>query len=663
MSRVQIPFGSWPSEIEAAGIASGTLRFSQPTMDGRELYWLEGRPAEAGRQVLMRAPLCASGAPADTATAVTQDGVSVRTRVHEYGGGDYIVRVGQIYYVDFADQRIYVTRDGRSAPLSKPGSCYADFALSRDGRWLVAVEERPREDAEPESRLVAFPVPAVERAVEPVQPQVVAAGHDFFSSPRFSPDGRQLAYTAWDHPDMPWDHTRLFLLPWGSHGPAGLARQVSTGGERESIVQPSFSPSGLLSFVSDCSGWWNLYQLHASGPQAICPRSAEFAGPPWVFGLSSYGFESDGRILCAYGRGGSQRLARLDVEARRLDDLALPYSSVDGLRVEGRHGCFIGAAVDHSAVVVVLDLKDDSWREVACSRTLDLATECFSRPETIEFPSVDGRRAYAFFYAPSNPVAQGPAGQAPPLLVKSHGGPTAAASSALDLRIQYWTSRGIAVVDVDYGGSTGYGRAYRDGLRGQWGVVDVEDCAHAALYLAREGRVDGERLSISGSSAGGYTTLCALTYHDVFQAGASHYGIGDLEALVRDTHKFESHYLEGLVGPYPARRDLYLARSPIHATERLSCPVIFFQGLEDRVVPPSQAEAMAAALAARGISHAYVPFAGEQHGFRRAESIRTALDGELYFYSRVFGFEVDSCPEAVVITGGTLGERGDARLC
>jgi dipeptidyl aminopeptidase/acylaminoacyl peptidase len=421
------------------------------------------------------------------------------------------------------------------------------------------------------------------------------------------------------------------------------------GGEGESIFQPAFSPGGELAFVSDRSGWWNLHLLTESGPRSISERSAEFAGPQWVFGLSSYAFVSNDEILCTYASGGGSRLARLEVSGGRLDDYRLPYTSFGGIRVEGGQACFVGAAPDRPSCVACMDLAEGSVHEVAIGSSLDLDSALFSRPEPIEFASEGGRRAHAYYYAPRSAAFVGEAGTRPPLLVKSHGGPTSAASSALDLRIQYWISRGFALIDVDYGGSTGYGRTYRELLRGQWGVVDVEDCIAAALAVADEGRVDRDRLAISGGSAGGYTTLCALTFHDTFHAGASHYGIGDLEALARDTHKFESRYTDGLVGPYPEEQALYRERSPIHFADRLSCPVIFFQGLEDRIVPPSQAEAMVAVLASRGIRHAYVPFEGEQHGFRSAPNICTALEGELYFYSEIFGFEVEERPAAVRI--------------
>jgi dipeptidyl aminopeptidase/acylaminoacyl peptidase len=447
---------------------------------------------------------------------------------------------------------------------------------------------------------------------------------------------------------MPWDGTTLYLQQWGSAGPAGAPRAVA-GGERESIVQPAFSPSGVLTFVSDRSGWWNLHQLHDAGIAALCECAEEFAGPQWVFGLSSYAFIDAETLLCLHGRGSRTRLGRLDTRSGALTDLALDYSQLGGLRVEGRWACFVGASSLRVPAVAALDLETNVVREVAVGSSLVLDPSNFSAPEEIEFASADGRTAFAYYYPPHNPGAVAARGERPPLLVKSHGGPTSATSSALDLKIQYWVSRGIAVVDVDYAGSTGYGRAYRDLLRGAWGVLDVEDCAHAALQLVADGRADGSRLAISGGSAGGYTTLCALTFTDTFAAGASHYGIGDLEALVGDTHKFEARYMDGLIGPYPEAKARYIERSPIHFPERLSCPVIFFQGLEDKIVPPNQAEAMVAALAARRIRHAYVPFEGEQHGFRKAENIATSLDGELYFYSQVFGFDVGPAPPGVKI--------------
>ena len=640
------PYGSWPTELSAERILAGALRLGSPQIDRGWIYWLEGRPAEGGRQAIVRARPGAE--PAD----VSAPDVNVRTLVHEYGGGDFRVRDGRLVHADMNDQRVWLLSlegDGADGPrlIAEGGPWYADFAFSTDGRWLAAVEERAVAGREPENRIVAFDLEAGEGA-----PLVLAEGHDFVSTPRFSPGGTRLVYLAWEHPHMPWDGTRLFDLPFAESGPAGAAREVA-GGDDESIFQPGFSPDGVLTYVTDRSGWWNLARERDDGGfDSPHPAEAEFGKPQWVFGMSTWAYAGDRTILCSVGQGGFDRVCRLELDTGKLADLGLPYTHAVGLAVEGETACFVAGAPDRATAICRLDLASGDVDEIRASMDVSLPPGSISVPEAIEFETTGGRTAHAFFYPPCNPRFEGPEDEKPPLLVKSHGGPTSATAPVLDLRVQYWTSRGFAVVDVNYGGSTGYGRAYRERLHEAWGVVDVDDCVNAALYLAGAGRVDRDRLAISGGSAGGYTTLCALTFHDVFGAGASHYGIGDLEALARDTHKFESRYLDGLIGPYPECVERYRERSPIHHTERLSCPVAFFQGLEDRVVPPNQAEAMVAALAARGLPHAYVPFEGEQHGFRRAENIRTALEGELYFYGRIFGFETDVAPEGVVVREG-----------
>jgi len=633
------PYGSWDSPLGADRVARAGRRLSQPRLDQGAIYWLEGRPSEGGRQVVVRVR---DGCGRED---VTPESANVRTLVHEYGGGDFLIQGGELVYVDLDQPGIqWLGPTGRRALRGTlPHARYADFDLSPGGRWLLAVEEEHREEREAENRIVALDLEAGVR-------RVVTAGHDFVSTPRFSPGGDRIAYLAWEHPNMPWDGTTLFVAPFGGGGEVGTPRRVA-GGRDESIFQPSFSPGGRLTFVSDRSGWWNLYQERESGSVALCSRQAEFGLPQWVFGMSTYGFVNEEAILCIYQENGTGQLARLELGAQRLVDLGVPYTSFGGLDVGGRRACFIGESATMPAAICGLDLETNRVEELCRSFEIDFDPGLLSLPEAVEFPSDGGRTAHAFLYRPSHPEQRAPAGERPPLIVKSHGGPTSAASSALKLGTQYWTSRGFAVADVNYGGSTGYGRAYRELLRGAWGVVDVDDCSHAALFAATQGIADPERLAVSGGSAGGYTTLCALTFRDLFGAGASHYGVGDLEALARDTHKFESRYLDSLVGPYPERRDLYLQRSPIHHTARLSCPVIFFQGLEDRIVPPSQAEEMVAALAARGIAHAYVPFEGEQHGFRRAENIQTALEGELFFYAHVFGFSVDVRPREVRIVG------------
>jgi dipeptidyl aminopeptidase/acylaminoacyl peptidase len=418
----------------------------------------------------------------------------------------------------------------------------------------------------------------------------------------------------------------------------------------ESIFQPEWSPDGELYFVSDRNGWWNLYRINSGGlVEIVCEMEAEFGVPQWVFGLSTYAFESAERIVCSYIENAVSRLALIDTRTKQFEPIDCPYTDVRFVRAAPGMAVMRAGSSSEAAAIVKFDFQKRTFEVVRRSSSLEIDAAYLSTPLAVGFPTEDGLTAYGFYYAPKNPDYRAPDGERPPLLVESHGGPTSSAATAMTLGIQYWTSRGIAVLDVNYGGSTGFGRAYRERLKGKWGIVDVDDCANGARYLVAQGEVDGDRLMITGGSAGGYTTLCALTFRDTFSAGASHYGVSDAEALAKETHKFESRYLDGFMGPYPEKRDVYVARSPINFTERLSCPVIFFQGLEDKVVPPNQAETMVEALRAKGIPVAYLPFEGEQHGFRQAKNIKRALDGELYFYSRVFGFELAEPVEPVHI--------------
>ncbi len=630
-------YGSWKSPITAALIASSTVGLGQIALDGDDVYWIEQRPSEGGRSVIVRRD------PRGRVTDVIPAPFNARTRVHEYGGGAFTVADGVVYFSHFADHRLYRVAPGAPPRALTPAGPfhYADGIVDRRRRRMVWVrEDHSVPDEEPVNTLVA--VGAETDGV----PQVLVSGRDFYASPRLSPDGRRLAWLCWSHPNMPWDGTELWVGELSADGRVPHP-QLVVGGPEESIFQPEWSPDGTLYFVSDRTGWWNLYRWRDGAAEPLCPRAAEFGLPQWVFGMSTYAFVAAKRLVCSYGEHGVWRLATLDTTTRRLDPVVVPFSDIDQLRAAGGRVVFHGAAPSAARALVALDPATGRVEVLRRSSETAIDAGYLSAPEAIEFPAAKGQTAHAFFYRPHNRDYQAPASERPPLLVVSHGGPTASSSSALKLGIQFWTSRGIAVVDVNYGGSTGYGRAYRERLNGQWGIVDVDDCVGAARFLVARGDADGDRLIIRGGSAGGYTTLCALTFRDVFKAGASYYGIGDLEALAQDTHKFESRYEERLVGPYPERADLYRARSPIHFTERLSCPVIFFQGLEDKVVPPNQAEAMVAALRAKNLPVAYVAFAGEQHGFRKAETIKRALEAELHFYSRVFGFDVTEGGEPV----------------
>ncbi len=469
--------------------------------------------------------------------------------------------------------------------------------------------------------------------------RVLAAGHDFYASPRLSPDGARLAWLAWRHPNMPWDGVELWVAQVAVDG-ALVDAHIIAGGPTESIFQPEWSPDGVLHFVSDRTGWWNLYRWRAGQVEALCPRAAEFGRPQWVFGMSTYGFLSARELVCTFFQGGKWHLAVLDLVTLVLEEIATPYTELAGLRVAGGRALLWAGSPTEPASLVLLDLAERQFAVLRCSSGLAVDPGYLSIPQEIQFPTQEGLPVYAYYYPPRNRDFVGPAGEKPPLLVLSHGGPTGAASAILDLDIQFWTSRGFAVVDVNYGGSTGYGRAFRERLAGNWGIVDVDDCVGAALYLAGRGDVDPGRLAIRGGSAGGYTTLSALAFRDVFKAGASHYGVSDLETLATDTHKFESRYLDGLVGPYPARRDLYIERSPIHHTDGLNCALILFQGLDDKVVPPEQSRAMYEAVRAKGLPVAYLAYEGEGHGFRQAANIVRTLEAELYFYSKVFRFDL-----------------------
>lgn len=639
------PYGSWKSPITSDAIVAATVGLGQIALDGNDVYWTELRPGEGGRSVIVRRTAD------DHIADVNPAPLNARTRVHEYGGGAFTVSESAAYFSNFADQRIYwQSAEATLQPLTLEAALrYADASVDRQRKRLICV----REDHRPTNREAINTIVSID-AVNGGEGEVLVSGNDFYSSPRLSPDGKHLAWLAWNHPNMPWDRTELLVAEVYDDGALGQVKHIADG-PTESIFQPQWSPDGILHFVSDRTGWWNLYRWKDGRVEPLYPLDAEFGRPQWVFGMSTYAFVSPTQIVCAYGRNGIWRLAQLDAEARQLTEIPTPYTEISEVRATAQQVVFVGGSATEPASIVRLDLASRQLTTLRRSSTLSVDSAFLSVPQAIEFPTENGLKAHALFYPPRNRDYVAPSDERPPLLVKSHGGPTAAATTLFNASIQYWTSRGIAVLDVNYGGSSGYGRAYRDRLKGQWGVVDVDDCVNGARDLVERGLVDGKRLAITGGSAGGYTTLCALTFRDVFKAGASHYGIGDLEALAHDTHKFESRYEESLVGPYPAQRERYRARSPIHFTDRLSCPVIFFQGLEDKIVPPNQAEMMVAALKTKGLPVAYVPFAGEQHGFRRAENIKRALDGELYFYSRVFGFALAEPVEPVVIEN--LSER------
>ncbi|HEX5320426.1 MAG TPA: prolyl oligopeptidase family serine peptidase [Stellaceae bacterium] len=615
-----LPYGAWRSPITSDLIVAGSIGLSAVQLDGDDTYWIESRPAEGGRNVLVR-----------NGTDVTPAPYNTRTRVHEYGGGSVTVDRGVAYFTNFTDQRLYRAAPGAAPEPVTPeggGLRHADGAIDRTRNRWIGIREEHAAGGRVDNLVVAVELDRVNAG------RVLAQGCDFYAAPRLSPDGKRLAFVSWNHPNMPWVGTELWVADITEDGGLASARRVA-GGDRESVAQPLWSPDGVLHFISDRSGWWNLYRFDGETARPICPRAAEFAGAQWVLGQASYAFLGADRLICTFDDGGRSVLARLEISSGRLTPLSLPFAAFGSIQARnGRIVCLAGSATGPGAVVSI-DSETGAYDILRRSSDTSEWERYFSVAQHVEFPTANGETAHANFYPPANPDHAAPAGERPPLVVKCHGGPTSSASSTLSLGIQYWTSRGIAVADIDYRGSTGYGRAYRDRLEGAWGVVDVEDCIAAARHAAAAGLADPQRAVITGGSAGGYTVLAALAGSDVFKGGASYYGVSDVAALARDTHKFESRYLDWLIGPYPREAELYRQRSPLTHAANIRSPVIFFQGADDKVVPPNQTEMMVDALKKQGIPVGYLLFSGEAHGFRRGENVKRSLDAELYFYAEL----------------------------
>ena len=639
-----VPYGSWESPISAELVAESGTSLSSAWLEDGVAWFLEGRPAEGGRVVLLRA------APGEEPADFTPEGFNVRTAAHEYGGGAYCIHRGTAFFSNFADQRLYRLDTGE-APVALTREVegkrhrYADGRTTRDGSLWIGVRERHEGErpADVVNELVALPTDGS------AEPTVIASGRDFYFGPRISPDGTKLCFLAWDLPWMPWDGCELFVADLAADGTLGDPEHVAGEEGRESIWQPEWSPAGDLVFASDRSGWWNLERVKGGERAVLRAAEAEFGYPAWVFGMRSYGFLGDGRIFCCYESEGRTSYAVLDPESGALDDLELPYDSAGAVTVAvaGSTAVFNAGSATIPSQVVRLDLDTGSYDVLRSSAQVPVDTAFFSVPRAIEYPTEDGLTAHALYYPPTNPDYKPPEGELPPLIVDVHGGPTASASPLFSLSTQFWTSRGFALVDVNYGGSTGYGREYRERLNGQWGVVDLQDSVNAALYLVAQGEADRSKLLIRGGSAGGYTVICALTFTDEFAAGASYFGLADLEPFATgDTHKFESRYEHTLVGPYPEQADLYRERSPVHVADRIKTPMLVLQGADDKIVPVSQAKLIVSALQANRVPHAYLLFEGEGHGFRQSESIVRALQAELSFYAQVLGLDLgDSVPE------------------
>jgi len=636
-------YGAWASPLSAMALATASSSIGYARASGGRLHWTENRPNEGGRIALLT--LDGQG----HAVEVTPPGFSVRTRVHEYGGIAFAHAGGCLLLCNDHDQCLYALSAGQPPrPLTPPGLRYADGAATGDGARAYFVREDHRAPGEARNTVVA---------VDPARPSagtVLFAEADFVAAPRPSPDGHRLAFVSWNHPHMPWDGTRLHVGALSAEALHGV--QTIAGGATESVIEPCWDADGSLYFLSDRSGWWNLHRWHGGSAEQITAFEAELGGPLWQLGQSNYALLGDGRALVRICRNAIDQLALVDVASGATTPLRLPFVAYRSLGLlDARTAFAIASAEDDLPALITIDLASGGHAVVRrTAETPPLPKSFVARAEAIEFPTApaaDGepRTAHAFFYAPTNPGFIAPPAERPPLMVVLHGGPTSHRATDLHLSTQFWSTRGFAVVDVNYGGSSGFGRAYRERLRGQWGVVDLADTVAAVRFLIDAGRVDPKRIVIRGGSAGGYTVLCALAFTDVFAAGINYYGVADLAILAADTHKFESRYLDSLVAPLPQGQAIYRARSPIHHLQRMNSALITFQGAEDKAVPPEQSRAIVAAVRARGQPVAYLEFEGEQHGFRRAGNITRALEAELYFLGRVLGFKPADAVAPVVI--------------
>ena len=634
--KIAAAYGTWPSEITAELMCSSSIGLSQPYLFNREIYWLENRPQEQGRSVIVKLTLPEDLKSIDhnQRTEVIPAHFNCRTQVHEYGGACYLPTEEGVFFVNHLDQQVYKATADSIEPLTlQDKTRFADFAYSSERRMLVAVAEIHGKDrAEPKNTLVSIDIDS--GAVT-----TLAEGHDFYASAVFSADGGSLSWLTWDHPNMPWDGTELWLAEVVDSVSLSGVQKIA-GGDTESVFQPQWSPDGELYFVSDRSNWWNIYRHTAEGVQPVCAMDAEFGLPQWVFGMRRYGFADQNTIVTSCSQAGIDNLAVVDLHAGTFTAIPAEYTGFQSIFSAEGLVCYIAQSPTTFPCLYVSAAESlaDTAIRVCQSSSIDINAANFSQGAAISYPTADGGNAHGFYYPPTHVDFQGLAGELPPLIVMIHGGPTSATQNDLSLKIQFWTNRGFAVFDSNYRGSTGFGREYRDALKNNWGVTDVEDCDYGVRYLVSQKLADEKRVAIRGGSAGGFTTLAALALTDTFKAGASLYGVTDLTSLATDTHKFESRYLDSLIGPYPAEKALYESRSPINHADEINCPVIFLQGLDDKVVPPSQAEMMIEVLLKNGVKVAYLPFEGEGHGFRKSDTIIEAFAAELWFYGEVFGF-------------------------
>jgi|TARA_B110000263_G_scaffold241110_1_gene245001 dipeptidyl aminopeptidase/acylaminoacyl peptidase len=629
-NKVKLQYGSWDSSITSDLIVNGGIKFSEIRSDSDDIYFLEGRPEEAGRYVIMKKTLDGK------ITDMIPKDYNSRNAVHEYGGGSYAVNNKIIYFTNWEDQRIYKIKNNKITPITEipiieKGVRYADLTVSFDEKWLFCVRETHFENKEAKNDLVAISTSSGEI-------KIISEGRDFYSSPRQQILGEYLCWLEWDHPNMPWDGNELFTAIFNN---GSISNKKHIDGSKEiSIVQPEWANAGDLIYISDQSGWWNLKKISKNKKSTILDEETDHGEPAWNFGVRTYFLKDDYIYLKGSSKNKNKGLIRkINISGEIIEEIEVLHTSIVGLTHHNNKALYIGASPVSNSEIVSYDLKKKNEEIIKESNPIKIDIEEISIPEEISFTTTQNAIAYGYFYKPKNKNYQGESEEKPPLLVISHGGPTSATSNSLNLSVQFWTNRGFAVMDVNYRGSVGYGREFRDSLKGNWGIYDTDDCISAVNFLSSKGLVDSKKVAIRGGSAGGYTTINALTFHDTFAVGATYYGIADLSVFIDDTHKFESKYLESLIGKYPEEKQKYHDRSAINFTEMLSCPMIIFQGTEDKIVPPSQAEILAKGLQNKKIPYSLVMFEGEQHGFRQSKNIKASLESELFFYSKVLGFE------------------------
>ncbi|WP_420884228.1 prolyl oligopeptidase family serine peptidase [Shewanella chilikensis] len=623
--RISAAYGSWVSPLGAAEVYGSASAIGELQSVGDAIYFSESSPAKGGKVGIKRLEKDGS------ITSVVAPAFGIGSRVHEYGGGDFL-GIGQSLFVTKGQDQLFyrIAPNQEALALTPNGTRHGECISYPKGSRIICVREDHRQPGEPKASLVTINLNFSGEG------DIFVDGHDFISSPAINADNTQLAWITWEHPNMPWDNTQLWLGDLNRKGQLTNIRQIAP--ERKgALMQPLFSPNGVLYFIADYDNWWNLYRLDAKGDiEQVTQLKAEIGGPAWKLGQHAYAFENENTLIASFNKEGDAGLLRLDLQTGVIEVLAADFADIKQV-VQGADGVyFVGSRPTPERGIYKVSGRGTEL--VYAPKICGLDPRYISRAVNVEFTTKGGDKAHGYFYPPVNGDYQPLPDTRPPLLMMLHGGPTASANRAYDSAIQYWTSRGFAVFELNYRGSTGFGRQYRQSLYGNWGKADVEDAVWAAGFLVDQGWVNAEKLAIRGGSAGGLSVLSALAFHDKFKAGVSYFGISDIEVLGKETHKFESRYLDQLIGPYPEMKAVYRERSPLYHLQGFNEPLLLLQGLEDKVVPPSQSQHIYKALKDKGVPTAFIGIEGEGHGFRQPHNKILALESELVFYGMVFDF-------------------------